>query len=288
MSQQSLVVNQFSGSTSPVRNLAIEGALVAFNPPVFQVAGGIVEINCLIRNIMSVSGTFHVDFDRSNVLGNREFTGVRSANVTLAPGAQQWVATPVEPMPARDMMYWGRLFLGDVYVEMNPSSPTEGKPVDLLIMVATTLTCTINPTTTMKGGTYTQSGRLTRNDTLAGAPNQYIMIQRWQGGLWVKAAENVTTDANGYYTAQVVAPLTPESLTVQVRSDYAGSAILGLWGVSAYGEAPFSALWTVILPLLVGGVTYAMTKKTDVSVGVGLVTAVAAFLASRSLGPFEP
>lgn len=217
---------QYIGSVSPLSVLDVGvsyGQFVAFNVLPFQIPGEPVEINVMLKNIGDTPDTFHIDFD-SNASGQRSFTGVRSELFTLAPGEAKWILTFIEDMPGVDRTYWGRSFHGDIEDELSV-----GKTVEVLTQMPTTLTCAISPSHVAKGGTYVQSGRLTRNDTLAGVPGQYVIIERLEAGFWTRVvAANVVTDAQGNYSSPVVAPspaTTPASYSV--RSEFMGSAVLG-------------------------------------------------------------
>jgi len=206
------------------------GKFLAINVVPFIAPGQPIEINVLLQNSGDTPDVFHVDFDHTNVDGNREFTGVSSITFTLAGGEQKWFLTFIEDMPLRDMTYWGRSYHGTIEDELS-----EPRTVEALNLVDTTLTCAILPALVSKSGKYVQSGRLTRNDTGAGVAGQSLAMEIYDVNpspppekMWFRTA-SATTDADGNYSVEVIAPnpvTTP--ITYPVRTEFFGSISLGL------------------------------------------------------------
>lgn len=72
--------------------------------------------------------------------------------------------------------------------------------VRLLVLVASSLSLTLSPSTASPGQTISYSGKLTRNDTGAGVPSETISISHPSG------TATKTTDSSGNYSGTFSAP----------------------------------------------------------------------------------
>lgn len=227
---------QFLGSVSPqsILNIGVAYAsIIGWAHPAVMVPGQAIVLGTLLKNTGDTAATCHIDFDHTNIDGNFEFTGERSELVTLNGGEQVWLYTTVNNMPNRDIKYRGRTYHDDVSPDADETS--EERLIEALNLVDTTLTCVVPTEKVAKLGKYVQSGRLTRNDTGAGVPDQSLIMERLDTNpqpppdkVWFGVA-NAVTDVNGNYAVEVTAPnpvVTPA--IYPVRTEYIGSQILGL------------------------------------------------------------
>ncbi len=98
-------------------------------------------------------------------------------------------------MPSRDVSFVVQAgTISTVTDEIGPLS------VRLLVLVASSLSLTLSPSTASPGQTISYSGKLTRNDTGAGVPSETISISHPSG------TATKTTDSSGNYSGTFSAP----------------------------------------------------------------------------------
>ena len=228
---------QLNGSVSPGVTLEIGmafGHFVSIFIDPWAKAGNPIIIAFILENSGDLTATFHVDFDHTDANGNWEFTGERSEFFTLAGGERKEIYTTVNSMPLRDIKYRARSYHDDV--TPNADETSVEKIIEVLSLIDTSLTCTIFPTRVARLTKYTQSGKLTRNDTGVGVADQPLWIEIFApnpnpppDNVWIIIATNVRTDVNGNYSIQITAP-NPATVpvTYQVRTEYVGSVAFGL------------------------------------------------------------
>lgn len=242
-----MVKYQLINSYSPESSLQVGFALgeigsVAIVPQ--QIPGQVVEPNTFVRNIGDLPGEFYIQYIRwDSVIGGTFTPLVNTEPFILEAQAAAWVATIIDTMPNRDVVYRAVLWRTD-----GTADSTYDFTIEVLQAVPTTLTSFITPTVVAKGGTYSHSGLLTRNDSGLGVAGATVDLERQEAGLW-KVIAQATTDASGKYTsAQLTAPTTANSYLV--RAHYNGSAILNLAPsyskVSTIGAGFIVEPWMVI------------------------------------------
>ena len=142
-----------------------------------------------------------------------------------------------------------------VQYNLQPStSPVRTLIVETIVVVATTLTLTIWPTTAAPGDIIAWSGQLTRADQLATGVQPIILRDDMSGATIATA----NTDANGNYSATFTAPPTDGSYYYFTQFDGAvmGAAFLAPSTSLVRGATVGIPYLQVGAPLLLGALLF--------------------------------
>jgi len=178
-------------------------------------------------------------------------------------------------MPNRD---WGLRVRG---YHLEPDGPIQGfkiiydstvdVAITLIYQVYTSLTLLAMPSV-KPGLDYTYQGKLLRPDTGTGIVSQAIILERYEGAVWVKVGE-VITGTDGAYSKAIVSPITPA--VYKCRSRFAGTA--GYYRASVSGTRSLTVgeiLTEYSYPLagaVVGGVGTLITTRQPVVAVMGTI-----------------
>lgn len=215
---------EYKPSTSPSKTLTVIGFpygtvrefVIDYPQPGGAYEGDHIEWHVRVANTGDSPGDFWVDVIDDD-FGNVVWT---SGKLNILPGADAWFHTLNGPiMPGRSWFLLARAH-HDAAVD-----GTMLNSIPIILIIATALSISIEPSTIRLEEDYLHSGRLTRVDTGAGIAGETVILNRGGASPDQRIA---ITDANGNYALYIPGPSSKGDFPC--HTVYAGNVVLGYGG----------------------------------------------------------
>lgn len=229
-----------------------------FTVPYAARVGDPIQVQTMVQNTGDQGADFFINYWRIVDYGTGEIIDWgNSETVFLNPGDIYIFTNIIDYMPNVDTAWYrarSLYIVGPFWARETFWSEDFDSPVRLLVDVATSLSLGLSPSKVLRGGTYSCSGRLTRNDSGGGVAGQTILLERYEDGGWVVTGTTVT-NGNGDYGAGFNAPAAAGNYAI--RAEFYGGYVFAAASAQAILQAVQGLALPVavnpVIPLIVGG-----------------------------------